>query len=96
RLLRDGAVPLLDPEDMLAALGLAPVRPPVPPPSPPCTLTATEARVFAALNQEGRGVDDLAEAAGLPVGELLAALLGLELGGFAQQLPGGIYRLRSR
>lgn len=96
RLLRDGALPLLEPEDMLSALGLAPIREPAPPPAPPCTLAPTEARVFSALNHEGRGVDELAETAGLPVGELLAALLGLELGGFAQQLPGGVYRLRDR
>ena len=97
RLLRDGATPLLDPSDMLAALGLRPATPPgevlV---SAPCTLSPTEARVFAALSSDGRTVDELAESVGLPVGELLAALLGLELGGVAQQLPGALYRRRTR
>ncbi|MEP6590177.1 MAG: DNA-processing protein DprA [Gemmatimonadota bacterium] len=94
RLLRDGAIPLLEPEDMLVALGLPSEARPLAPPTVPCTLSPTEARVLAALGPDSRGVDDLAEAVGLPVGELLAALLGLELGGLAQQLPGALYRRR--
>ena len=97
RLLRDGATPLLDPSDMLVALGLRP-RAPIEEAlvSALCSLSPTEARVCAALNSEGLTVDELAESVGLPVGELLAALLGLELGGVAQQLPGALYRRRIR
>ena len=40
-------------------------------------LSATEARVFAALADTGRHIDELALTVGLPVGEMLATLLGL-------------------
>ena len=96
RLLRDGATPLLDPADMLAALGVRSAPPEgAALAAATCTLSPTEARIFAALSSDGRTVDDLAELVGLPVGELLAALLGLELGGLAQQLPGALYRRRA-
>ncbi|MEO5799847.1 MAG: DNA-processing protein DprA [Gemmatimonadales bacterium] len=96
RLLRDGAVPILEPSDILIPYGIV-ARPGVITPRPvaaPCTLSPTEARVFAALTAEGQSVDDLAELIGIPVGELLAALLGLELGGLVQQLAGAMYRQR--
>ncbi len=92
RLLRDGATPILEPADMLAALGLRSSPAIAQQLAVPCTLSATEARVFAALTVDGQTVDEVAVLAGLPVGELLAALLGLELGGLAQQLPGALYR----
>lgn len=94
RLLQEGAIPILEPRDMLGPYGArvlsdsAVVRSV----TAPCTLSPTEARVIAALNGDGQSVDDLAELIGIPVGELLAALLGLELGGLAQQLPGALYR----
>lgn len=98
RLLRDGAVPILELSDMLVPYGRQPVpkqAAPIPV-APPCTLSPTESRVFSALTGEGQSVDDLAELIGIPVGELLAALLGLELGGIAQQLPGALYRKKPR
>ncbi len=97
RLLRDGAVPILTPSDILIPYGIVPAsgRPAPRPVVAPCTLSPTEARVFGALTGEGQSVDDLAELIGLPVGELLASLLGLELGGLAQQLPGALYRTRN-
>lgn len=97
RLLRDGAIPILDPADLLAALGLdAPAPGPPVPVEAPCTLSPVEARVLAALTLDGQSVDEVALAIGLPVGELLGALLGLELGGLVQQLPGMQYRRRTQ
>lgn len=97
RLLREGATPLLEPLDLLAMFGaVVPVATDVDRQPPPCTLSPTEARVFEALGTAGRQIDDLALTIGLPVGELLATLLGLEIGGLAQSLPGGHYRRAAR
>lgn len=93
RLLRDGATPLLEPGDLLKLFGATSVAASAAGPlTPPCTLSPTEARVFDALGPVGMQVDELALAIGLPVGELLATLLGLEIGGLAQSLPGAQYR----
>lgn len=94
RLLRDGAIPILDPEDLLRALGMGE------PGSPeatelPCNLSPEEAQVLAALDVESRHIDDIALATGIPIGTLLGVLLGLELGGQAEQLPGSQFRRRA-
>ncbi|MEO5824715.1 MAG: DNA-processing protein DprA [Gemmatimonadales bacterium] len=92
RLIRDGATPLLGPEDLLAIFGATSgARAPA---SPECTLSVTEARVFGALDTEPRHLDQVALSSGLPVGELLGTLLGLELGGLVEQLPGSRYQRR--
>jgi DNA processing protein len=97
RLLAEGATPLLTPGDILTHFGAAvPRRDVAVADPPPCTLSPTEARVFAALADAGRHIDELALAVGLPVGEMLATLLGLEIGGLAQSLPGGHYRRVAR
>lgn len=97
RLLREGATPLTEPRDLLSLFGAAvPTAATRAPGPPPCTLSPTEARVFEALTGAGRHVDELALAVGIPVGELLATLLGLEIGGLAQSLPGGQYRRAAR
>lgn len=90
RLVRDGATPILAVEELPALLGLAPGAPE--PLTPPCTLSADEARVFDGLTVEPLHVDELALKLGFPVGTLLGVLLGLELGGLAEQLPGTIFR----
>jgi len=95
RLLRDGATPLLAPADLLAAFG---APPPVAAPAafqpPQCTLAPHEAGVLAVLCADPRHIDEVALAAGLPVGLVLGTLLGLELGGLVEQLPGDRYRRR--
>ena len=95
QLLRDGADPLLHPDDLLEKFALvssarAADHGPLDP--PPCHLSATEARVFDALTVDARHVDDLTLAIGLPVGEVLGVLCGLELGGLVEQLPGSLFR----
>ncbi|MET0398088.1 MAG: DNA-processing protein DprA [Longimicrobiaceae bacterium] len=64
------------------------------PPAPlqPEGLSADEAQAWAALGAEPLHVDQVAAAAGLAPGGVLAALLGLELRGAAEQLPGKRYR----
>ncbi|HEX2191505.1 MAG TPA: DNA-processing protein DprA [Longimicrobiaceae bacterium] len=85
----------------------APVRPPraAPPqqageadlgpaPAEPDDLSPEEARTWAVLGAEPLHVDEVAAAAGLAPSSVLAALLGLELRGAAEQLPGQRYRRR--
>lgn len=59
----------------------------------PADLAPEEARVYGALALEPRHVDELAAAAELPTGTVLAALLGLELRGLVEALPGTQFRL---
>jgi DNA processing protein len=96
RLLRDGATPILAPEDLAAVLGAVPGHgsaAPGPVPAP-CTLSADEARVLGTLALEPMPIDAVTLAAGLPTGVTLGVLLGLELGGLVEQLPGAQYRRR--
>ena len=94
RLIRDGATPILQPEDLLRALGVQRAIS-IPEPSPfPVNLSADETRVYSVLDPEARHVDEIALASGLPISTLLATLLGLEIGGLAVQLPGGMFRRR--
>jgi DNA processing protein len=74
------------PQDHVAA-----ANPDVPPPPPP-DLTGDEAAVYAALASEPKHVDDVAAATRLAPSNVLAALLGLELRGVAEGLPGKHYR----
>ena len=92
RLIRDGATPLVSVDELLALYG-AHIATPMPQP-PQCTLTATEARVLACLTTEPAHVDALALNVGLPIGELLGTLLGLEIGGLVEASSGGRYRRR--
>jgi DNA processing protein len=94
RLLRDGAIPILDPEDLLRALGIGETSTTASP-ELPCNLSPEEAQVLAVLDVEARHIDEIALAAGIPIGTLLGVLLGLELGGQAEQLPGSQFRRRA-
>jgi DNA processing protein len=94
RLIRDGAVPILEPGDLTRALGVvapAAVSHEVP---FPVHLSANEAHVLSALRQDPLHVDEVAIASGMPIGALLGTLLGLEIGGLAEQLPGSMFRRR--
>lgn len=93
RLIRDGAVPILEPGDLTRALGLQGEAPSREVPFP-VNLSDNEARVLATLRQDPLHVDEIALAAGLPIGALLGTLLGLEIGGLAEQLPGSVFRRR--
>lgn len=65
-----------------------------PSPSPPPELAPQEVEVFGALAPDPRHVDELAVATGLAPSNVLAALLGLELKGLAESLPGKRFQRR--
>ena len=95
QLLRDGAEPILQVNDLLAKFSLAAPRPAAESDLlglPPCNLSGNEAMAFNALTAEPRHVDEIADRTGLPIGLLLGVLCGLELGGLAEQLPGSLFR----
>ena len=71
---------------------LAPDPGPAREPVQPDGLSPDEAQAWAALGTEPLHVDDVAASAGLAPGGVLAALLGLELRGAVEQLPGKRYR----
>jgi DNA processing protein len=91
-LLRSGAAVAADAADVLRLLGLAPGQQatlPLP------ELPAEGAALLRALGAAPRHADELARAAGLAPGAALAALLGLELAGLAEQHPGLRFRRRA-
>jgi DNA processing protein len=80
-LLATGAIPLIDPSDVLAAFGRATAinggwKPPVPPPQDP-----DQRKVLRAMAGEGVTIDDLRARCPLPGDRLGAALRELELSG---------------
>lgn len=104
RLLRDGATMVLEVRDVLDAVGLGALARTLAaaggdeggsgaPRAAPATLTPAGRKVWAALGEEPRHVDELAEACGVGAGTLLSTLLELELAGHVRQAPGGRYGL---
>lgn len=94
RLIRDGATPLLTPDDLLASFGVESSAVNPMPVSPRCDLSPNEAQVLSALSALPRSVDEVALTVGLPIGLVLGTLLGLELGGLIEQLSDSSYRRR--
>lgn len=90
RLVRDGAHPLLDPEDLLEALNLTLItehqsaRTVLP-------ADATEAALFAVLGHEPMHVDEIGAKAEMPIDQVSAALALMELKGMVQQVGGMKY-----
>ena len=91
RLIRDGAAPLLEVDDLLnlypGCAGVAPVAVVA-----PAGRTEAERRLLAELAPAGTHLDQLVAVLNRPVSDVLAALLDLELAGFIEQLPGRIFR----
>jgi DNA processing protein len=58
---------------------------------PRADLSATENRVYLALDEEPRHADDIAAQAQMGAGEAGATLVVLEMKGIARRLPGGMY-----
>jgi len=100
-LLRDGATPLLDVEDVLrfihgARAGAAANAADAENPLPDMHFADPDAaRVLAALELEGVHPDDLAIAVGLDGARIMELLTALELDGLAQRLPGGTFARRA-
>jgi DNA processing protein len=82
RLIRQGAAPLLGPDDVFSALGLAPAR------RPPADLTDVAARVLNVLADAPSGQDEVVRATGLAASAVAAALVELELAGLAAEADG--------
>ncbi|WP_456411937.1 DNA-processing protein DprA [Oceanithermus sp.] len=88
RLLADGAGVVLEPGDVLDALGIGGTAPPADRPEPEGAAGA----LWKALRRRGEALpDDLALDLGLSAAEVLGLLTRLELSGHARALPGGRY-----
>jgi DNA processing protein len=100
-LLRNGAALIETPEDVIRALGdrfkphvvAAPATPP--PPLPDLAALGLEAQqVFAVTSTLPAGIDQLASRCRLPVAEVSAVVVRLELAGLLESTPAGVARLR--
>jgi DNA processing protein len=103
RLLRDGATPLLEPEDLLRFYPevdpkeASPVITQVPAMEPalPASLSNAEREVVELMGGEPAGLDALVAGSRRPVHEVLVLLSGLELAGVVEQVPGWRFRRRN-
>ena len=98
RLIRDGAMPLLEPGDLLqhfpelgtpshkrnAALPTEPALPE--------TLSAAERELAQLIGGQPLHPDQLATQCGRPIGDVLGILCGLEIAGVVEQCPGRVFR----
>jgi DNA processing protein len=92
-LLRDGALPVLDPDDVLRAIGVAaPGVAPGPSTLPP--LGAHEARVASCLRLGTACPSELAGETELTFEEVMGALFDLEERALVERCPGEVYRWR--
>lgn len=90
RLLRDGAAPVLDLDDLLSRYPeVAAAAVPAPDPAD----TTPSGAVIALLRSGPRQADELAATLRLPTGQILAVLGVLEIQGMVLQRPGMIYAL---
>jgi DNA processing protein len=93
-LLADGAHPLLDPSDVLVALGMTPgARRGWSAPTPKLSLSPCAARIKRALAGEPAHPDDLAARTGLPPEEVAVAIEELVAAGFAERSRGFVWPL---
>jgi DNA processing protein len=89
-LLRGGARLACSAVDVLAEMGISEVRAQRALP----VLSCEAATLLSALSRKPRHAGELAQAAGVPVGEALAGLLSLELEGLCEQRPGHYFLRR--
>ncbi|MGE0352279.1 MAG: DNA-processing protein DprA [Gemmatimonadales bacterium] len=98
RLIRDGAAPYLEAEDLLACfgeLGAAAVRGTEAAGAQlrlEVDLSPEDRLVFEQVPPTGRQVDEIATAAGRTIPDVLGVLSALELQGVIEQLPGWLFR----
>jgi DNA processing protein len=91
-LLADGAHPLLDPSDVLVALGMTPgARRGWSASVPKRSLSSCAARIQSALAGEPAHPDDLAARTGLPAEELAVAIEELVAAGYAERSRGFLW-----
>jgi DNA processing protein len=89
-LIRAGARLVSSAADVLAEMGLVEVRAQRTLP----TLSCQGSALLAALTRKPRHAGEVAQAAGVPVGDALAGLLALELEGLCEQRPGQYFLRR--
>lgn len=89
-LIRDGATPIAGPDDVAAALGLAPGQSRLPMPSAP---TPEERTLLAEISAGRETADALAKALDRPVSDVSRLLTALELSGAVRAVGGGRYTL---
>lgn len=92
-LIRDGAAPLLELQDLLDRYPELAARHRAPEPGSRDVDVPLERRLVNALHREPLQAEELVELSGAPVSEALDALSALELRGRVRQEPGGRYRL---
>jgi DNA processing protein len=97
RLIRDGATPLLETEELLAHYRDVQPSSPVPAPPPvfsplPDSLADPEYAVAMLLGADSASADELHLRSGRPAGEVLAALSSLEVLGLVERRAGGRFR----
>ncbi|UCF41697.1 MAG: DNA-processing protein DprA [Gemmatimonadota bacterium] len=90
RLVRSGAKPALDLDDVLEEYGLAAEA--APELRIPADLSDAERRLLNVLAAGECHPDGLAESVGAPVADTLAVLTGLEIRGLVEQDPGKVFR----
>lgn len=98
RLIKEGAQLVDCVEDILDAVRISKTEQMLPlfephTSSPRCSLTPREAAVYELVAQGPRHLDEITQALELTPGEVSAMVLGLELKGMLQQLPGSYYSL---
>ena len=98
RLIKEGAQLVDCLSDILEACRISLVSNPLPLFDQPATrprhdLTPREAAVYELIAQGSRHLDEITQALELTAGEVSAMVLGLELKGVVQQLPGSYYSL---
>jgi DNA processing protein len=97
RLIRDGAAPLLEPEELLAHYrDVQPLSSPAAPPPAfaplPDSLADPEYAIAMLLDADGASADELHLRSGRPAGQVMAALSALEVLGLVERRAGGRYR----
>lgn len=95
KLLRDGATLVTSVENLIDACGLILAKSVVTPEEAPLSLEGVERTVYQALSLDQEHVDRIASRLELPVHELSATLMVLELKGYIRSLPGQHF-VRSR
>jgi DNA processing protein len=98
RLIRDGATPVLGPEDVLqhfpesvpSRVRVEPAETPIR--ELPATLSTGERKLAELMENSPTHPDQLARVSGYPVAEVLCLLSGLEIAGLVTQGPGRMFR----
>lgn len=92
RLIKDGAIPVTQAEDVLQYLNIPTVKERI----EKVELNAEESMVLDHIETESKHVDEIAVACNFDLAKLSSILLSLEMKGIIKQVPGGSYILAGR